>query len=67
MIISESSPNRNELKSPSVNISTGLLWGKNWDFSMAGPPIRGMIDAGLGIEGTTMKKAITSELILKGY
>ena len=33
---------------------------------MTGPPIRGMMDTGLDIEGITMKQAITSELILKG-
>ena len=65
-MISESSSNRNELKSPAVNISTGFLWGENWNFSMTGPPIHAMIDVGLDIEGITMKHAITSELILKG-
>ena len=33
---------------------------------MTGPPIRGMMDAGLDIEVITMKQTITSELILKG-
>ena len=58
MIISESAPNKNEMKSLSVNLKNG--------FTMTGAPIRGMIDLSSDIEGITMNKAIASELILMG-